>query len=92
MWSLRPKLSKFDQEGTVFGAINRGAFENLVVIDPPYEFLSATEVVLSEIEHRMQRNECPVSLLSAIRDGLLLPLVSGRFKAECLSHAQESEY
>lgn len=79
---LREKLNLFDQEGTVFGAINKKDFESLTVIKPPQKALEAFHDIVASIDHRIMRNEWSIRALSDMRDTLLPKLISGEIRLQ----------
>ena len=80
MQNLKPVFDRFNGEGTVFGSINKKAFEELQVLIPERKVVSAFESVASNIDCQIKRTEQESRRLASLRDALLPRLMSGELK------------
>lgn len=78
--SLKPKLSFFNGEGTIFGAINRNDFNNLLIVEPSLEAIHAFEEKCTSMELEILNLYGETQNLIALRDSLLPRLMSGELK------------
>lgn len=70
----------YQQEGTVFGSINRADLSSTRVPWPQQRHLSHLEYELSLIDERIASHVRETSLLSALREALLPQLLAGRIR------------
>jgi len=82
MFYLKNHFERYDKEGTVFGSINKGAFENIPIIVPESTILKAFEHIASPIEKKIHLIEREILSLSSLRDTLLPKLISGEIRVE----------
>lgn len=78
--SLRPVFERFNGEGTVFGSINKNAFEELKIIVPPESTISKYESIASIIDRQIKDKVNESRRLATLRDTLLPRLMSGEIK------------
>lgn len=80
MHFLRDEFDCYDSEGTLFGCIGKADFENLQHVVPPAELISSYEETVSEIDKRIELNECQNVALSSLMQALLPRLMSGELR------------
>ena len=80
MQSLKYVFDRFNGEGTVFGSINKKAFEELQIIIPAGNIISKFDSIASSIDYKIKRTEQESRCLAILRDTLLPPLMSGEMK------------
>ena len=78
--SLKPIFNSFNGEGTVFGCINKKAFEEIRIVIPLPNSISAFESIASSIDRQIKRNEQESRRLASLRDTLLPRLMSGELR------------
>ena len=78
--NLKPVFNRFDGEGTVFGSINKKAFEELQVLIPDEKAISDFESIANNIDRRIKKTEQESRRLAQLRDTLLPRLMSGKLK------------
>ncbi len=77
---LTEKFKSFEDNGTVFGSINKTDFENIPCIVPSDDAIVAFEDKCRSIDENIFNNEQQSISLAAIRDILLPKLMSGEIK------------
>ncbi len=80
MKNLSQKFKMFDNEGTVFGSINKKGLEELKIIVPSDEILNLFEGTVSSIDGFIFNNSKEIETLINIRDTLLPKLMSGEVR------------
>lgn len=80
MKNLSQKFKMFDNEGTVFGSINKKGLEELKIIVPSDEILNLFERTVSSIDEFIFNNSKEIETLINIRDTLLPKLMSGEVR------------
>ncbi|TCO13445.1 type I restriction enzyme S subunit [Camelimonas lactis] len=85
MKALQPDLVQFDNEGTVFGAINKKQFEQLVVVEPGDKLTSAFEALAAPLDDRLRSGAAENRTLAETRDYLLPRLMSGEVRVRDLN-------
>ena len=80
MHSLKPVFDRFNGEGTVFGSINKKAFEEMQIIIPIESVISKFDSIASSLECQIKRTEQESRRLATLRDTLLPKLMSGELK------------
>ena len=80
MQNLKPVFDRFNGEGTVFGSINKKAFEELRVLIPDEKAISDFESIANNIDRRIKKTEQESRRLAQLRDTLLPRLMSGELK------------
>ena len=78
--SLSPVLSYYNGEGTVFGAINRNDFHNLLIVEPSQKVVKAYDRVCSSINDEVRTLHLCTETLIEVRDSLLPRLISGELQ------------
>ena len=79
-WTLQHELRRYEHTGTVFGAINKKQFEELLVINPKRNIVNAFESLSRALDDRIESNVAESRTLAAMRDTLLPKLVSGEVR------------
>jgi len=77
MQSLKPVFDRFNGEGTVFGSINKKAFEDLKVVIPDEKSVFEFDSISSRIDSKIKRTVQESRRLAELRDTLLSRLMSG---------------
>ena len=77
MLALREQLNVFNGEGTVFGSINRDAFNSMPIDIPPQEIMDQFEDIVAPMDAAIRNNYDEICRLQALRDSLLPRLMSG---------------
>ena len=80
MQSLKNVFDRFNGEGTVFGSINKKAFEEMQIIVPTGNVISKFDSIASSMDCQIKRTEQESRRLAELRDTLLPKLMSGEFK------------
>ena len=75
--AIQRELQQYEHTGTVFGAINKGQFEGLKIVEPPPKFVSSFETLALQLDKRLRSNRAGSRTLAALRDVLRPRLVSG---------------
>ncbi|MCX5824627.1 MAG: restriction endonuclease subunit S [Deltaproteobacteria bacterium] len=78
---LTEKFKSFEDNGTVFGSINKTDFENMPCIVPNDGAIIAFENKCRSIDESIFNNEQESSTLAALRDALLPKLMRGEIEA-----------
>jgi type I restriction enzyme S subunit len=78
--SLAEALREYEHTGTVFGAINKQQFEELKIVSPPIELVTAFENTAGAFDERIRANADGNETLTQIRDLLLPKLMSGEVR------------
>ncbi len=82
MQSLQEIFSRYEAEGTVFGAINKTDFQTLSQIRPSDKIIKEFERLIHPLDQSIENNENESRTLSQIRDTLLPRLLSGEIRVE----------
>ena len=77
--AMQRELEQYEQTGTVFGAINRGQFEEISTLEPSSGMVSAFDSTVSDFDAQIRLNFAESLTLEALRDAQLPRLVSGRW-------------
>ena len=80
MQSLKNVFDRFNGEGTVFGSINKKAFEEMQIIVPTGNVISKFDSIASSMDCQIKRTEQQSRRLAELRDTLLPKLMSGELK------------
>ena len=80
MQSLKNVFDRFNGEGTVFGSINKKAFEEMQIIVPTWNVISKFNSIASSMDCQIKRTEQESRRLAELRDTLLPKLMSGELK------------
>ena len=78
--SLYPRLAYFNGEGTVFGAINRSDFNNMLIVEPPTSLVQRFEVICGPMNAQIRSLFLSTEALRQLRDSLLPRLISGELQ------------
>ncbi len=81
-WALQRELKEYEHTGTVFGAINKGQFEALKVIEPDSHIVDAFDSTAKHLDVRIRSNVTESYTLAALRDTLLPKLISGDLRVK----------
>lgn len=79
-WALQGQLKEYEHTGTVFGAINKGQFETLMIIEPSAEVLVAFDTMSASFDQRIRSSTSESHNLEVLRDVLLPKLISGEIR------------
>ena len=79
-WGIQQELRQYEHTGTVFGAINKSQFQEIRVVEPPSEIVSALENFVGPFDERIRRNVSLSRTLVQTRDLLLPKLMSGEVR------------
>ncbi|MBR4043293.1 MAG: restriction endonuclease subunit S [Bacteroidaceae bacterium] len=77
MKSLKPILDNYNNEGTVFGCINKDALNNLSIVVPTIDIIKEFEQIVSSFDVEIRRRSEEIHHLTTLRDTLLPKLMSG---------------
>ena len=80
MQSLKNVFDRFNGEGTVFGSINKRAFEEMQIIVPTGNVISKFDSIASSMDCQIKRTEQESRRLAELRDTLLPKLMSGELR------------
>ena len=83
--SIQGELQQYEHTGTVFGAINKGQFSDLEIIEPSAKVIEMFASLVSEWNGRIRLNNANSINLTALRAALLPRLVSGNMKPQTLT-------
>ena len=84
MQSLKNVFDRFNGEGTVFGSINKKAFEEMQIIVPTGNVISKFDSIASSMDCQIKRTEQESRRLAELRDTLLPKLMSGELKVNAI--------
>ena len=90
VWAMQRELWKYEHTGTVFGAINKGQFEALKVIEPEPRVVSAFDSMSRHLDARTRSNVSESRALVALRETLLPKLISGETRVGDAERVVES--
>ena len=77
MFALKKQLNVFNGEGTVFGSINRNSLNNMPIVIPSPESITAFEDTVAPIDDTIRNNYDEICRLTQLRDSLLPKLMTG---------------
>lgn len=77
MFALKDQLNVFNGEGTVFGSINRNSLNNMPIVIPSQDSISAFEDIVAPIDAVIRNNYDEICSLTQLRDSILPKLMSG---------------
>ena len=78
--SLYPRLAYYNGEGTLFGAINRSDFNNMLMVEPPASLVDSFEVICGPMNAKIRSLFLSTEALIQLRDSLLPRLISGELQ------------
>ena len=90
VWAMQRELREYEHTGTVFGAINKGQFEALKVIEPEPRVVSAFDSMSRHLDARTRSNVSESRALVALRETLLPKLISGETRVGDAERVVES--
>ena len=82
IWAIQRELQEYEHTGTVFGAINKGQFEDLKVVEPDARTLDLFGSIALGWDKRIRQNVAGSRALAEMRDTMLPKLVSGEIYLE----------
>jgi type I restriction enzyme S subunit len=91
LYSVQSEIARFDDNGSVFGAINKAQFERLRVIAPSTVLIDVFETIVDGIDDRIRLNTGESETLATTRDFLLPKLMSGLIKITDADNLAEKE-
>lgn len=77
---LTENFRKFEDNGTVFGSINKNDFQDMKCIIPKREVIALFETICNPIDETIYNNHQESVNLSSIRDTLLPKLINGEIE------------
>ena len=77
MRSLRTNFELFEADGTVFGALNKRAFNSMPWVNTDDRFVATFDALCSPFDIRIETNEIENASLAAKREALLSELIAG---------------
>ena len=77
MFALKKQLNVFNGEGTVFGSINRNSLNNMPIVIPSPESITAFEDTVAPIDDTIRNNYDEICRLTQLRDSLPPKLMTG---------------
>ena len=89
MQFLQEVFSRYEAEGTVFGAINKTDFQTLPYLRPPDEIVEAFERLVHPLDQTIENNENESRTLAQTRDTLLPKLLSGEIHVDAAAEILE---
>ena len=78
--ALQRVLRRYNDTGTVFGAINKRQLESLQLVAPNITIVDKFESYVHQIDARIKNNIAESRALTAVREALLPQLVSGELR------------
>ena len=84
MFTLKEQLNVFNGEGTVFGSINRNSLNDMSIVIPSLDSISAFEDIVAPIDAAIRNNYDEICHLIQLRDSLLPKLISGEIDVSTL--------
>jgi len=88
--SLMKEIQQFNDEGTIFGSINKGDFERFAIEIPPSEIINNFQNEAKPLDNKIIRNCAQIRTLEKLRDTLLPKLISGDIRIRH-EHAMEAK-
>ena len=70
-------MDNYNNEGTVFGCINKDALNNLSILIPTIDVVKEYEKIVSSFDIEIRRRSEEITHLTNLRDTLLPKLMSG---------------
>ncbi len=80
VWAMQGALREYQHTGTVFGAINKGQFEALRMIEADRKVVEAFDSLAGPLDARVRSSVSDSRTLAALRDTLLPKLISGEIR------------
>ena len=79
-WAMQRALREHQHTGTVFGAINKGQFQALRMIEADPKVVDAFDLLAGPLDDRVRFSVSESRTLAALRDTLLPKLISGEIR------------
>ena len=79
-WAMQRGLREYQHTGTVFGAINKGQFEALRMVDADPKTVNAFDSLAGPLDARVRSSVAESRTLASFRDALLPTLISGTLR------------
>lgn len=80
MHTLSDRFSRFEAEGTVFGAINKKQFEMLRWLSPGESLVDEFEKIVFPFDEQIEKNTDRSATVKSLRNTLLPKLISGELR------------
>jgi len=80
--SLMKEIQQFNDEGTIFGSINKADFQKLEIVLPPPTLINHFQNEVKAIDDKIICNCNQICTLEKLRDTLLPKLMSGEVRVE----------
>ena len=80
--SLMWEIQQFNDEGTVFGSINKRDFESFEIVIPPYNVIVQFQNFAKPLDDKIIVNSIQIRTLEKLRDTLLPKLMSGEVRIQ----------
>lgn len=80
--SLQENLKSYDNEGTVFGSINKDTLGNIKVLLPPIDIVKSFNSILISNDKLIYNNTLECAELTKLRNTLLPKLISGELEVK----------
>lgn len=80
--SLQPELKKFDNEGTVFGSINKDTLGSISISIPTKKVKAHFNEIVVEVDKLIRESVLENESLRALRDALLPKLITGKLQVK----------
>ena len=80
--SLMWEIQQFNDEGTVFGSINKRDFESFEIVIPPFNVIVQFQNFAKPLDDKIIVNSIQIRTLEKLRDTLLPKLMSGEVRVK----------
>jgi type I restriction enzyme S subunit len=91
LYSVQSQIARYDDNGSVFGSINKAEFERLRVVAPTTVLIDVFEAIVDSIDDRIRLNTGESETLATTRDLLLPKLMSGLISVKDADKVVEKE-
>ena len=78
--ALQPEIRQYEYTGTVFGAITKGQFMALQIVEPPLMLVYWFRRRATPLDERIGATAAEIRALTNLRNALLPKLISGKLK------------
>ncbi|MGH2340280.1 restriction endonuclease subunit S [Segnochrobactraceae bacterium EtOH-i3] len=78
--SIQSELRKFENTGTVFGAITKSQFNKINILSPSKDLIYIFQHIVNPVDDKIKNNTLESRTLAATRDLLLPKLMSGEIR------------
>lgn len=79
-------IQQFNNEGTVFGSINKADFQKLEIVLPSSTLINHFQNEVKPLDDKIIKNCHQISILEKLRDMLLPKLISGQIRIKNLKN------